>query len=87
MLLMPKDKKRVASIIVADMSPSYVGKDKGGYDKKMDMDKLGEESECDEGLEACAAEIIRCVKAGDAEKLAIVLKDAVDMCQGDMEVY
>lgn len=86
MLLMPNDKKRVASIIVADMKPDYVGKDKGGYDKEFEKSDE-DDSEDLVGLEACAEEIIACVKSGDSKKLASLLKDAIDIAQGDVEVY
>ena len=89
MLLMPKDKKRVASLIVADLKPDYVGKESGGYDKefKKEDSEDSDEDSSNIGLEACAEEIIACVKSGDAKKLAMLLKDAVDMSQGDVEVY
>lgn len=84
MLLMPGDKKRVASVIVADIKPDFVGKEKGGYDKEFDHSEDGDEesSEADPGLEACAEACIKCFKSGDAAGLASALKDFVEMCSG-----
>lgn len=88
MLLMPKDKKRVASIIVAGLQPSFVGKDKGGNDKEFDLDELKEEScDVDDGLVACAEALITSMKKGNAEELASILKDFVEMAQGAAEIY
>lgn len=87
MLLMPGNKKkRLASLIVAKMTPSYVGKEKGGYDKEFKPKKDEEESES-MALEAVCEKVIGCVKEGDAKGMASYMKDLFEMLESNEEVY
>jgi len=87
MLLMPGDKKRVASIIVGEMKPDYVGKEKGGYEKEFEMEESDDSEEKSLPMVVCCEKVIECVKRGDAKGMADYMKDLVEMCQGSTEVY
>jgi len=87
MLLMPDDKKRVASIIVGEMKPDYVGKEKGGYEKEFEMESKDDDDEESLPMVVCCEKVIECVKRGDAKGMASYMKDLVDMCKGSTEVY
>lgn len=84
MLLMPGDKKKMSSLIIASMKPDYVGKEKGGYEKefsKKDMEEEGDDENY--GLVACCEKIIESVKSGDAKALASYLSDAVELAKAE----
>lgn len=73
------DSKRMADVILRNMTPS-----KGGMDDKMDMDKAPEQDDNQEGLKAVARGIMDAIKADDEHAMAMALMDFIEMAE-DME--
>lgn len=68
MLLPMMDKKKIVSIVLGEQKPE---------EKKVSD---GLEADFSSAYSACAADMMSAIKEGDAKKLAMSLKDFVQMC-------
>lgn len=78
-MLMGNDRKKVVSIIVGSLSPSYTSKDGG----EMKGEYKTPDSEAEAAQVECAEELMAAVKDGDAKAFVKAFKDLCVLCDGE----
>lgn len=84
-MLLGPDRKKMASVIVASMKPSYV---QGVDEKRKDAPIEGGDKEDSLEPKAVAAKaVLRAIEAKDPKRLASAMSELISMCSGSEEIY
>lgn len=88
-MLLMKDPKKFATLILAKKSPDYSDLKKAnesgeGYKIEASVEKEGAEQDSKVGYEAAAQGILEAIDSKDSKALMSALKDFVTLCSSEM---